>query len=226
MPEPHPPAPLVRIHTPALPEAAFRRLLRAVRSVGDERLRQTYQTTFWFDLATAPTNVVDEAALELRRYIPRSERVVGVEWWLSRMSPNDVRVDFHQDRDEKLALAGGPLVHPLVSSVLFLNRVKGGALAVTAEPPCEANPSLAPAILDFDLVAPHPNRFAVFAGDLTHGVLDAKNDIPAGRLPGTARRRLTIAINWWDHRPTGVPTFPEAGVYRPLAAGRRRGGDS
>ena len=123
------------------------------------------------------------------------------------MSPNDVRVDFHQDRDERLALAGGPLVHPTTSSVLFLNRVKGGALAVTSELPCEENPALAPEHLDFDLVLPRPNRFAVFAGDLTHGVLDANNDIPVRRLPGTARRRLTIPINWWDHRPTGVPTL-------------------
>ena len=112
-----PPELLVRIHEPALPEALFRRLLRAVQRVGDERLRHTYQTTFWFDLRTPPSSVVEEAALALRERIPGGDRIAGVEWWLSRMSPNDVRVDFHQDRDERLALAGGPLVHPTTSSV-------------------------------------------------------------------------------------------------------------
>jgi hypothetical protein len=43
----------------------------------------------------------------------------GVEWWLSRMWTHDVRVDFHRDRDERLALAGGPARHPRLSSVLF-----------------------------------------------------------------------------------------------------------
>lgn len=216
-----PPEPLVRLHTPALPEPLFRKLLRRIYAVGGERLKQTYQTTFWFDLSKPPASVVEEAALALLPLVPHRERIVGVEWWLSRMSPNDVRVDFHQDRDERLALAGGPLVHPVMSSVLFLNRVKGGALAVTREPPCEENPSLAPENFDVDLVTPKPNRFVLFEGDLTHGVLDANNEIPTRRLPGKARRRLTIPLNWWDHRPTDLPTFEEAGFYEPLAIRRR-----
>jgi hypothetical protein len=210
------PAPLVRIHPDALPPPTFRRLLRAVRRVGDERLRTTYQTTFWFDLRSPPTAVVEEAARLLAPRIPGLARIRGVEWWLSRMSPNDVQVDFHVDRDERLALRTGRLVHPRVSSVLFLNRVKGGALAVTAEPPCEANPALAPTRLDLDLVTPRPNRFVVFDGRLTHGVLDARNHVPTRRLPGTARRRLAVVMNWWQRRPTDLPAFADAGMYRAL----------
>lgn len=216
-----PPTPLVRIHAHALPAPDFRRLLRAVRRLGDEGLRRTYETTFWFDLRGRPSNVVEEAALLLLARVPGRERIRGVEWWLSRMSPLDVRVDFHVDRDERLALRTGRQVHPLVSSVLFLNRVRGGALAVTAEPPCEANPSLAPENLDLDLVTPRPNRFAVFDGRLTHGVLDANNRIPTRRLPGTARRRLAVVMNWWPRRPTDVPTFEAASVYRALARAPR-----
>ena len=215
-----PPACLVQVRTPALPAPLFRRLLRAVRRVGDERLRQTYQTTFWLDLRTAPTSVVEEAALELFALVPDRAGIRGVEWWLSRMSPLDVRLDFHRDRDEQLALRGGPQLHPRLSSVLFLNRVRGGALAITAEPPCDDNPALAPASFDVDLVAPCPNRFACFAGCLTHGVLDANNEVPTHRLPGVARRRLTIAFNWWQRRPTGVPTFAGSRAYRALATRR------
>jgi hypothetical protein len=215
-------APLVTLYQPALPPELFTRLLRAVRRVGKERLRTTYQTTFWFDLREPPSSVVEEAALVLAERIPGRRAIRGVEWWLSRMYATDVRVDFHQDRDERLALAGGPLRHPRFSSVLFLNRVRGGALAVTDEPPCEANPSLAPERLDtLELVAPRPNRFAVFRGDCTHGVLDADNQVPDHRLPGPARLRLTIALNWWDRRPTDVPTFAEADVYGALRLPRR-----
>ncbi|MCI0573684.1 MAG: hypothetical protein L0Y66_23355 [Myxococcaceae bacterium] len=218
-----PPASLVTLHQPALPEDVFERLLRAVRRVGKERLRHTYQTTFWFDLRSPPESVVEEAALLLAPHVPGLLALRGVEWWLSRMYATDVRVDFHQDRDERLALAGGPLRHPRVSTILFLNRVRGGALAVTREPPCEDNPSLAPEKLDLTLVAPRPNRFAVFRGDLTHGVLDADNRIPDRPLPGPARLRLTLALNWWDRRPTGVPTFAEAGVYPALRVRRPDG---
>jgi hypothetical protein len=220
-----PRAPLVHIHDHALPDADFARLWRKIRALGRERLRQTYQTTFWFDLGE-PTNLVEQVILELRPRIPLRRGLAGVEWWLSRMRTTDVQVDFHQDRDEKLALRGGPLVHPRFTSLLFMNSVRGGALAVTKALPCEDNPSLAPDTRDFDLVAPRPNRFAFFRGHLTHGVLDANNQIPTGRLPGTSRLRVTLVMNWWSQRPTDIPTFSESKVYRSLAlpasANRRR----
>lgn len=211
-----PPHGLITRYDDALPEPLFRSLLRRVRALRNERLRQTYQTTFWYDFSE-PTNLVEQVALTLRPRIPDLRRIAGVEWWLSRMRTTDVQVDFHQDRDEKLALAGGPLRHPRFSSVLFLNRVRGGLLAVTEELPCEDNPSLAPERHDFDLAAPRPNRFVVFRGDLTHGVLDANNEIPHRRLPGPARMRLAVILNWWDRRPTDIPTYAETRLYRPLA---------
>jgi len=208
---------LVQLFESALPEALFRRLLRRVGALGSERLRNTYQTTFWYGFGE-PTNVVEEAILALRPRVVGRRRIAGVEWWLSRMSTTDVRVDFHQDRDEKLALSTGRLVHPRLSSVLFLNRARGGALAVTRQPPDPDNPSLAPRRLDdLTLVAPRPNRLVVFDGTLTHGVLDANNQIPDGKLPGTGRQRRTIPLNWWASRPTGVPTWAETRIYRALA---------
>ena len=221
-----PPPPRVHLAQSALEPALFRRLLRAVQAVGRERLAKTYQTTFWFDFRkAAPSCVPEEVALALAPRIPGLERIRGVEWWLSRMYTTDVRVDFHRDRDERLALAGGPQRHPRVSSVLFLNRVRGGALAITDAPPDEERPSLAPDTDDLDLVAPRPNRFVHFDGRLTHGVLDANNQIPDRRLPGTSRLRLTVIFNWWGHRPHAIPTFEEAGVYRALAR-KARGGRS
>lgn len=209
---------LIRFHDNALPLADFRRLVRGVRALGTERLRDTYQTTFWFPLdARDPETVTEQAAAGLRDLVPR-KGVVGVEWWLSRMRTTDVRVDFHLDRDEKLALRTGRVVNPVWSSVFFLNRCRGGLLAVTREPPNEENDALAPDRLDrMDFAKPEPNRFVVFRGSLTHGVLDARNEIPTSRLPGRGPLRLALILNWWDHRPERVPEWNETRLYRGLA---------
>ena len=112
---------------------------------------------------------------------------------------------------------------PAFSSVLFLNRCRGGLLAVVDAPPCDHNPALAPDRFDADLVRPWPNRLAVFPGDVTHGVLDARGDIPHGRLAVATPLRLALVMNWWTRRPSGVPRFEEAGRYARLrcAAPRR-----
>lgn len=196
----------------ALPAALFARLLRAVRGLGESGLRTTYQTTFWLPSSAAPSCVVEEAVAAL--WLPG--RYAGAEWWLSRMRTSNVQVDFHRDRDERLALSGGPDVHPARSSVLFLNRCRGGLLAVTAEPPNPKNPAMAPDRLELDFAEPAPNRFVHFDGRLTHGVLDARNQIPGARLPRERSLRLAVIINFWRARPHGVPLFSESRAYRSL----------
>ena len=211
------PVRLIHLQDGAVPGALFRRLRGGVRALGGERLLRTYETTFWFDFGP-PSSLVEEAVLTLASLFP-SRSLEGVEWWLSRMKTNHVRVDFHQDRDEKRSLRGGALRHPRFSSVLFLNRVRGGALAVTAQPPNPGNQCCAPLPLDADLIAPRPNRLVWFDGSLTHGVLDADNRIPGGRARTPSQVRLSVVMNWWNTRPLGVPRFAEAGVYAALRAG-------
>jgi hypothetical protein len=206
--------PLVRLVQPALPPAAFARLRRAVVALGTENLRDGYQTTFWFDLGR-PASLVEEVILALRHHYPA--RLAGFEWWLSRMRTSDVKVDFHRDCDERLQRRGGPLVHPAQGSVLFLNRCRGGLLAVTAAPPNDANPARAPDDLSaLDLVRPWPNRLALFPGDATHGVLDANGELPTRRLRPSQPLRLAVAINAWTRRPTGVPGFARSRQYAAL----------
>ena len=212
-----PGAPLAAVLDGALPPGLFARLARAVRALGSERLRDTYQTDFWFDLGE-PSCVAEEAALALA---PRARaaiggRVAGVEWWLSRMRTSDVQVDFHQDRDEVLFGRTGRTVHPALGSVLFLNRCRGGLLAVTEAPADDANPARAPLPFDGDLVRPWPNRLALFPGGATHGVLDADGAVPHRRLTPPTPLRLALVMNWWRRRPEGRPRFAEAGVYAAL----------
>jgi hypothetical protein len=85
--------------------------------------------------------------------------------------------------------------------------------------PEEGNPSKAPARLDLDLVAPRPNRFAVFEGSSTHGVLDSRNQIPQGARRGTGPLRLAVILNWWLPRPEGVPVLGQTRIYRGLSLG-------
>ena len=108
-------------------------------------------------------------------------------------------------------------MHPAISSVLFLNRCRGGLLAVTREPPNPKNPAMAPDTLALDLVEPVPNRYVWFDGRLTHGVLDAQNQVPQRRLPREPKLRLTIAINFWKRRPMGIPCFADRRIYAQLA---------
>jgi hypothetical protein len=211
---------LVQVFDPALPAPLFRRLQRGVRRLGTKGIRRTYQTTFWFDLEARPRALPELAILSLEAVF-RSAGARGVEWWLSRMWTHDVQVDFHRDRDERLALAGGPDRPPRLSSVLFLNRVRGGALVVTRQAPDPRNPALVPLPLEADLVAPRPNRFVAFDGRLTHGVLDGRNGIPTSRTRARGEVRLTLVMNGWARRPRDVPGFEEASAYRGLASAER-----
>jgi hypothetical protein len=99
-------APLVTIVDDALGAAPFRSLHRAIVALGRERIVAGYQTTFWFDFSCAPSNLVERAAVAVRAHVPAKKRtkVVGVEWWLSRMRTSNVKVDFHRDRDTRASM--------------------------------------------------------------------------------------------------------------------------
>jgi hypothetical protein len=214
---------LIHIHDRALPALLFRRISAGVRALGGERLRSTFQTTFWYDFGR-PSSVIEQGVISLRSLLPE-RRLAGVEWWLSRMRTNRVGVDFHRDRDEMLVTRKGLVRHPAFSSVLFLNRVRGGALAVTRQSPNPRNPCSVPSPLEADLTSPRPNRLVWFDGRLTHGVLDGDNQVPVRERRSSGELRLSVVMNWWTRAPVGVPTFLERGVYSRLAValGRQRG---
>ena len=211
--------PLVTIVDDALPASQHRALKTAIVGLGGERLVAGYQTTFWYELGAPPSNRVEQVVPSLLELVPARLRrgVIGVEWWLSRMRTSNVKVDFHRDRDNARFDETGVEVHPRISSLLYLGPCKGGLLAVTREPPNPENPAFAPDVHDFDFVAPRANRFTYFDGALTHGVLDANNEVPGKRIPREPSLRLAIAVNFWGERPWGVPLFRQSAHYRGLA---------
>jgi hypothetical protein len=197
---------LVRVIDGALADPLVRRARAAIARIGSERLRQSYFTTFWLPRGVPPAHPVEEAVLALWR-LARPRGCAGAEWWIGRAHTTGIPVEFHFDQDVK----GRRLRHPRISSVFFFNAVRGGQLAVTDQVPGghEAR--------RMEAVAPKRNRYALFRGNLMHGVLDARGSTPGPRLPGPpGRMRITLVVNYWDRPPSGVPTWSESGIYRLL----------
>ena len=187
---------LVRVIERALPDRLVSKARRAIARLGNERMRESYFTTFWLDEDARPENVIEEVVLALWKKHARVPNCAGMEWWIGRAYADRLPIEFHFDHDIK----GRARRHPVLSSVFFFNSVSGGQLAVTDQTPGVVEAER------LEAVKPRRNRYAIFAGNLFHGVLGGAK----GRL------RVTLVVNYWDRRPTGVPTWRESGAYRAL----------
>jgi hypothetical protein len=212
------PPPLARVVEGALDERLVARARRAIARLGTRALRESYFTTFWLPRGEPPGNAVEEAVLALWRVAAPGSRCTGAEWWIGRSYTTAVTVGFHFDQDVRAARG---LRHPLVSSVFFFNRVQGGQLAITdqrAGPSGRPVPARATAL---QAIPPRRNRYAIFDGGLFHGVLDAQGRTPGAKRAGEGGRlRVTLVVNFWARRPTGVPRWRDSRRYRALGASR------
>ena len=216
-----PPSPhIAHLVEGALSPALFRRARRAIARLGTEKLRESYFTTFWLPRGAPPALVLEEAVLALWETAAPGRGCAGAEWWVGRSYTTEVPIGFHFDQDVK---ARRGLRHPLLSSVLFFNRVRGGHLAITdqrAGPGGRPQPPKAGAL---QAIAPRANRYAVFDGRLLHGVLDARGRTPARKLSGErGRLRVTLVVNFWMRRPAAVPRWGESRAYPTLRDGLQR----
>src|ERR1041384_4279579 len=185
---------LIRVIEGALPDSLARRAQRAIA-----RLDSTsYFTTFWMPRLAEPRHAVEEAVAALWRLA--QVRCAGVEWWIGRAHTDALPIGFHFDHDVK----GLRRRHPLLSSVFFFNAVRGGQLVVTDQTPRRR------AATRIESVKPRFNRYALFAGNLMHGVMKGPGERP----------RVTLVVNFWRARPTDVPTWAESGKYARLCTSR------
>jgi len=128
-----------------------------------------------------------------------------LEWWLGRLKHGE-SLPFHTDRDRSLRKQTGQIVHPLWSSILYLNRFPSSPTLVYDQVLSPDGKSWVPPEPKFgktlDAV---PNHYATFRGDLRHGVVaNGAAEKPAGRSRKTKKSpelRLTLLVNYWDRRP-------------------------
>jgi len=197
----------INLFEDALPRPLFQRLARAVRAVGTEGMEGmgSYNTTFWFPRDAKPTNIVEECVSKLAALVRPGPRCIGLEWWLGRLKYGE-SLPFHTDRDRSLRKQTGQVVHPLWSSILYLNRFPSSPTIVYDQVLSPDGKSWVPPEPKFgktlDAV---PNHYATFRGDLRHGVVaNGAAQKPAGRSRKTTKPpelRLTLLVNYWDRRP-------------------------
>jgi len=205
---------LARIIDDAVPEPLLRRARSLLRTLGTEQIRESYWKTFWLPRDTPPSHALEDLVKALWPLAAPDDKTLGAEWWIGRTHTTKIPIGFHFDQDVK---AKRGFRHPRLSSVFFFNPVRGGQLAITDQKPdARGNPRPAQAS-DMIAVAPKRNRYTIFEGDLFHGVLDANGRVPARPLPGPpGRLRLTFVVNYWERRPTDVPTWSESRAYPSL----------
>ena len=191
----------------ALPRPLFRRLVRAVRAVGTEGMEGmgSYSTTFWVSLDAKPTNIVEECVSQLFIFVQPGPLCIGMEWSLGRLKYGE-SLRFHTDRDRSLRKQTGQIVHPLWSSILYLNRFPSSPTVVFDQVLSPDGKSWVPPeptfVKTLDAV---PNHYAVFRGDLRHGVVaNEAEQQPPGLSRETEKSpelRMTLLVNYWDRRP-------------------------
>jgi hypothetical protein len=185
----------ISLFTDALPTPLFNRLVRAVQAVGTERIEDmgSYDTTFWFPLKAKPANIAELCVSELCALVQPDSKCVGMEWWLGRLK-HGKSLAFHTDKDRSLKKQTGQIVHPLWSSILYLNRFPSSPTIVYDQILGPDGKSWVPpqpkAGRSLDAV---PNHYAVFRGDLRHGV-EARE----------LRKKLPADLGQWRSLPSCV----------------------
>ena len=192
----------VRLFDLAVPRKQFAALKRAFPPSHFERLLREglrfYQTTFWYPLDREPENVFESIIQGLRPLANPSSSVIGVEWWFSVLMTNSTPqwlLPCHFDRSDIDEKDLQKIRHPEAASVLFLNSVPYGELVVTDQV-LTAQGTHPREPKDMRFLSPKPNRYAVFPGNLYHGVIGRM-----WRPSKESRLRATMAVNWWPEKP-------------------------
>ncbi|MBL8330533.1 MAG: hypothetical protein JNJ71_16975 [Rubrivivax sp.] len=186
------PEPLLQEFQRALPLKHFARRLREGFPF--------YRSTFWVPQGRPAAHVVERVIEVLREAVQPSSAVVGVEWWFSVMRSNATPqwlLPCHFDRADLDETDPARIRHPEWGSVLFLNAVPYGELAITDQVLGDKGQPTPHEPQDMRFVPPAENRYAVFPGQLYHGVIGRM-----WRPWEDDTLRVTMAVNWWTQAPT------------------------
>lgn len=193
---------LVSVFDNVLPASIFEALRTAVYQAifGRSKGLRHYRTTFWHDNTHPPGNIVEACAALLLPTVQPPRDCIGIEWWLGCLAPGK-SLTFHFDRDLVLFDKMHEIVHPLLSSILYFNHFASSPTVILDQVWCDGGGFEPPLATRRWEVEPVPNRYALFTGNLRHGVTAHRTgwrEKSAGREP-----RLSLVINYWHRRPLG-----------------------
>ena len=79
--------------------------------------------SFWYDVSRPPTNAVETLATLLLPLTGCADRIVGCEWWVHSKAAASRALghQMHFDTEEGVLHREGAVVHPAVSSVIYLS---------------------------------------------------------------------------------------------------------
>jgi hypothetical protein len=193
----------VKVWGDCLPGPLHERLLHGLGLERFERWYRAglpfYRTTFWYPLERKPSHLVEHTIETLREAAQPSAQVIGVEWWFSVMRTNATPqwlLPCHFDRSDLDEKDPAHIRHPETASVFFMNAVPYGELVITDQVLGEDGRPSPREPRQMRFVTPGDNRYAVFPGNLYHGVI--------GRMWRPEHDdclRVTLAVNWWTERP-------------------------
>ncbi len=210
-----PKAPVTR-HSGAVPAGLLQTLQRAfaVDSPFWDESEYDYRGyfSFWFDLARRPKNAVEQLALRLLPLTGCADRVVGCEWWVhrkaaSRSLGNAHGHQLHFDTEEGVLYGMDEVVHPAVSSVLYLSSAQTAGPTVVLDQRYGAGTPAQRAFVSH----PAEGNVLFFPGDRLHGVCPSAPPHSPSRPHRTKRsratpplqraaalpRRVTLMIGFW-----------------------------
>ncbi|KAK9902068.1 hypothetical protein WJX75_003099 [Coccomyxa subellipsoidea] len=200
---------------PALPDDMFQALKRGF-SAGANFWSETgyfsHDTPFssvLYNLEKQPGNAIEAAISSLYQELKRSnldmEGILAAEWWVHMRDPTSAH-QLHFDLDEGRIGAGAAkyrLVHPVLSSVLYLSGA-GGPTVVLEQ---SATDGLAERAF---LGTPSENTLFCFPGNYLHGVLpggQASSEAPGGV------QRISLIIACPCETPGGECAQHESEIY-------------
>ncbi len=202
----------IRVIDQALDAIDLDRIVSAVRGIGDENIKEGYNTTFWYPRNQPPGNIAEETINELMHLARPPDECIGTEWWLGRLRPGK-KLRLHFDRDLTRSRKFGKHEYPLLGSIFYLNSypntptvIQGQIPGGDPKTPFPEEPLFKEEV---DAVA---NRYAVFRGNLLHGVVSKDAvDMPSGEY------RMTLLVNYWHVRPMEpICRDFDGSVYRKL----------
>jgi len=206
----------IRLYDEGLSDPLFGRLHEAVFAIGDEKPngKDTYSKTFWFNRNATPTNIAEQALVELEKLANPAPSCIGMEWWVGRLKRGK-KLSFHFDRDLSLSRTTGESVFPMLSSVFYLNQFESSPTVLLDQVPGQDGQSKIPekvkASASFTAI---PNHYLVFPGNLRHGVIP---DVAKLDRDNPDEFRLTLLVNYWHKRPTAPVCCDYDGtVYKSL----------